>query len=424
VRLVSGQTRLREADPVPATAPGHALILANRLPWPLDDGWKVRTFHVIAGVASRFRTTVVVFHPSSDREVIERARSALGAGVRLVTVEPPRTYTFGNLVRGLVTRLPVHVWNQESAALRSLLRDLIRSDPIDLALIESTFMARYLDLLPDDVPSVVDTHNIDSVTFGRYVESLGHGPRRWYAAATAKRLESLEQWTFANVDAVWVCSDVERDLAARDARAGRVWTVPNGVDTDRFSPQGEKADPGSLLFFGRLDYFPNIDGLGFFANQVLPRIRATHPDVRLDIVGAGGADEIRQVVQATSGCRLLGRVEDLRIPLDRAGIIVVPLRVGGGTRLKVLEALSMARPVVSTRIGAEGIDVRDGEHLLLADTADDFAAAVGRLLDDPELGATLGRNGRDLVRRSYDWKHVGRTVAESLDLVTEARSGA
>jgi glycosyltransferase involved in cell wall biosynthesis len=402
----------------------HALILANRLPWPLDDGWKVRTFHVIAGVASHARATLVVFHPLSDRALVDAARAALGERVRLLALEPPPSYTFGNLVRGLVTPTPVHVWNQESASMRRVVQDIVASDPPDLVIAESTFMARYLTLVPEGVPSIVDTHNIDSVTFARYVHSLPLGFRRAYASVTVRRLASLETATFRSASGVWVCSDIERELAQRSAPSTRIWTVPNGVDTTYFAPSaGAPTDTSRLLFFGRLDYFPNVDGMHYFAREILPRIEAGRPGTRVDVVGASATRELRELAARTPALQLSGRAPDLRAAIEAAAVVVVPLRVGGGTRLKILEALSMAKPVVSTRIGAEGLDVTDGEHIVLADSADAFADAVLGLLGDPARAARLGAAGRARVRERYDWSHVRGIVAGSMDVVMQRGQG-
>jgi glycosyltransferase involved in cell wall biosynthesis len=306
--------------------------------------------------------------------------------------------------------------------MRRAIRDTVAQDPVDVVVAESTFMARYLERIPRRVHRIVDTHNIDSITFGRYVQSLAGGPRRWYAAATVRRLASLEASTFRACDGVWVCSDLEFELARAAAPAERLWVVPNGVDTAWFSP-GEvpPAETDPLLFFGRLDYFPNIDGLQYFAREVLPLLKLERPQLRVSLVGAAATREVRELVAGTPALRLTGRVPDVRASLAGAAIVVVPLRVGGGTRLKILEALSMAKPVVSTSVGAEGLAVRDGEHLRIADSPAEFARAVDELLANPAAAKRLGENGRALVQQRYDWAQVRSVVARSLAVITERR---
>jgi len=367
------------------------------------------------GIAKRARATVVVFHPDSDQATIEAAKAAFGPAVRLLTVDPPRAYGAAALLRGISTRFPVHVWNQESTTLRRLVRRVLATDPFDFVVAESTFMARYLDLVPRDVPRLIDTHNIDSVTFSRYVTALGSGLRRAYAAITARKLAAFEAATFRASDGVWVCSEVERELVGAMAPGSRVWMVPNGVDTTFFDPAPWAAPvPDRVLFFGRLDYYPNLDGLGWFVQQILPRIRRDRPGAELHVVGAGAGRDVEALVASTPGIRLIGRVSDVRDSLRAAAVVVAPLRVGGGTRLKILEALSMGRPVVSTTIGAEGLDVQGGAHVALADEPAAFADAVASLLADPAAARSLGERGRELVRERYDWTRVDELVAASL----------
>jgi glycosyltransferase involved in cell wall biosynthesis len=386
----------------------------------MDDGWKVRTFHVIRGITCSARCTLIVFHPPEDRSVIDAARVALGERVKLITLPPPRAYTPWNLARGLLTRTPVHVWNQESARMRDVMRAILQGGDVDVVVSESTFLARYLERVPHGIPCIVDTHNIDSVTFGRYVESMPRGPRRWYAAATTRRLAELEVRTFNHARAVWVCSDVERELGRRMAPRADLWTVPNGVDTQAFAPDPSvEVVPNRILFFGRLDYYPNIDGITHFAREILPLLEAMRPDVELQLVGAAPTREVAALAESHPTIRLIGRVPDLRRAIASAAVVIVPLRVGGGTRLKVLEALSMAKPVVSTTIGAEGIAVESGKHIILADSPAEFAGAVHALLQDGARASWLGENGRVAVSESYDWSRISVTVARCLEEVVQ-----
>jgi glycosyltransferase involved in cell wall biosynthesis len=179
--------------------------------------------------------------------------------------------------------------------------------------------------------------------------------------------------------------------------------IPHAVDVEHFKPRGDDPSPDgcTVLFFGAINYYPNIDGLLFFLREVWPRLSASHPRARLKIVGHHPTPEIL----AYQGPRVevAGLVEDVRRPLAQAAVAIVPLRLGGGTRLKVVEAMAMARPVVSTSIGAEGIDITPGRNILLADDPKSFAAAVGRILDEPDVAARMGREGRALVEARYSW---------------------
>jgi len=202
----------------------------------------------------------------------------------------------------------------------------------------------------------------------------------------------------------------------------RSTVVPNAVDIEEFRPDpGLPASDGqTVMFFGAINYFPNVDGLLYLLREIWPRIEQSHPRARLKIVGQHPTPQILSF----QGPRIevTGKVDDLRPHLSSAAVTVVPLRIGGGTRFKILEAMAMARPVVSTSIGAEGIDARQGQDLLLADTPESFAQAVGRVLDDPRLGAELGRRGRALVEASYSWNAVGGRLEEFFLELLERRA--
>lgn len=389
------------------------LVLANRLPYPLDDGWKVRSFHMVRSLAATADTTLLVFHPGEDA-ALQEARKALGPSVRIESVPSPPSYTAINLLRGLLTATPVHVWNQQSATLRSRIRELQEVAPFDVCVTEAIFMFEYMRLLRGDAIRVVDTHNIDSVTMERYARTLSSLPRRLYARITASRFRSFEKRTFSSADIVWVCSEKERDLVTANAAEGVVDVIPNGVDTLAMAPSGRTPVRGRLIFFGRLDYFPNEDGLEHFVREILPLIRQRRPDVELHIVGPAATPRVRSLAQANQAITIRGRVEDVRPVLEEAEVIVVPLRVGGGTRLKILEALSMERAVVSTSIGAEGLDLLNGSQIVLADSTEQFASAVLRLLGDVDARARLGEAGRKVVQQKYDWSSIGGLARESV----------
>jgi glycosyltransferase involved in cell wall biosynthesis len=182
--------------------------------------------------------------------------------------------------------------------------------------------------------------------------------------------------------------------------------VPNGVDCEHFRPVGLELPGRTLLFFGALDYYPNVDAILSFHDAIWPRLRDRYPDLELDIVGRQPPAAVRALA-SDARIGVSGFVDDIRPWIERASVVVVPLRAGSGTRLKVLEAMAMARPVVSTRIGVEGLDVVDGTHLLVADSTEEFAHAVEMFLDDPGMGRALGLTGRALVEAHYDWRAIG-----------------
>ena len=197
--------------------------------------------------------------------------------------------------------------------------------------------------------------------------------------------------------------------------------MPNGVDVGAFAPSGNQRQPATLLFFGTLNYNPNLDGLLWFCREVLPLVRNAVPDVRLEIVGKNPPPAVA-ALQAIPGVELFGFVPDIRTKLWSSALSIVPLHVGGGTRLKILEALAAECPVVSTTVGVEGLDLVPSRDLLVADTAADFAARVIQLLEDPSLRLQLAANGRIAIVDRYDWEALARLMESACMRAFEIRA--
>jgi glycosyltransferase involved in cell wall biosynthesis len=198
-----------------------------------------------------------------------------------------------------------------------------------------------------------------------------------------------------------VTSEREARIVRSVAPGAPVEVVPNGVDLDVFRPSPTPPEPCSVVFNGILDYRPNLDAATHLVDEIWPRVQRHSPGARLTIVGRGHPGDLRRLRRP--GVAVTGEVPDVRPYLEQAAVVAVPVRMGGGTRLKVLEGLAVAKPMVSTTLGCEGVRVRDAEHLLVADGADAFAAAIGRLFAHPGLGDALGSAGRGLVEREYSW---------------------
>jgi len=225
-------------------------------------------------------------------------------------------------------------------------------------------------------------------------------------------------------DGVLAVSDADRQSFARlypDAVRRPIHVVQTGVDTDYFTPTHEPPRASHIVFTGSMDWLPNEDAMLFFCDQVLPRIRAEMPAARLSIVGRAPTPAVRRLADAAA-VRVTGRVDDVRPFMSEAAVYVVPLRIGGGTRLKIFEAMAMGKAVVSTTVGAEGLPVISGEHLLLADDPAAFARAVTTLLRDATLRARLGCAARSLVLERYDWSAVAGSMEDALERIAVGRA--
>jgi polysaccharide biosynthesis protein PslH len=249
---------------------------------------------------------------------------------------------------------------------------------------------------------VLDEHNIEYDLTRRTAQAPGSLARKLYSAANWRKLRSEERKAWQRFDGVVLTSDRDAELLRADLPGTKTAVVPNGVDVETFRPRGAARDPATLLFLGAINYYPNTEGILHFLDHTWPLITAARPDVRLQIVGMDPPESV--LARRSANVDVTGFVEDPLPYLERASVVIVPLRIGGGTRFKVVEALSMGKPIVSTRLGAEGIDVVQETHALLADDAQSFSSSVLRLLGDAELGDRLGRAARQLAEEHYSWR--------------------
>jgi glycosyltransferase involved in cell wall biosynthesis len=235
------------------------------------------------------------------------------------------------------------------------------------------------------------------------------------------KMRAFERRMCRRFDSVVAVSSEDREQIQREYGVASVFDVPTGVDTNFFRPSGnEQSDPHNIVFTGSMDWLPNEDAISYFTEQIMPRIKAAIPEVTLTVVGRNPYPSLLELSNRDSSIIVTGRVDDVRPFIERAAAYIVPLRIGGGTRLKIYEAMAMEKAIVSTTIGAEGLPVKDGAELLLADTAESFAEAVVRVLNDKALAQTIGRRAARVVREEFGWERVaerfGRICEDTMAL--------
>ena len=265
---------------------------------------------------------------------------------------------------------------------------------------------------------VLDEHNIEFDIIRRTARAPGELSRHVYNSLNWRKLAREERAAWRRFDGITLTSRRDEELLLADFRGAQTAVVPNGVDVSEFSPVDTAREAEMVLFFGAINYHPNHDGVTYFIDEIFPKLRRLRPNARFCILGPGARQSVLD--RQGNGVEVLGMVDDVGPYLDRASAIVVPLRIGGGTRLKIVEALSKGKAVISTRLGAEGLDVVHDQSLLLADEPEDFANQVARVLADPELAARLGRAGRALMEEKYSW----RGIVTGLESFYEARLAA
>jgi sugar transferase (PEP-CTERM/EpsH1 system associated) len=400
------------------------LVLAPYPPYPPHSGGALRIFHLLRALAERHTVTLLSFAPDQSAA---QALAPLQTLVRLhVVIGPPHRSLLRRALTTLFSAQPDMALRNASMAYTTALHKLLTSERFDVVLAESIEMAPYLlQARKAGLCTILDEFNAEYLLQRRAAltdlrrlptpKTLISGV---YSLIQWLKLAAFERHILQVVDRVIVVS-AEDELALR--RLGphaSLHIVPNGVDCTYFAPP-TKAPPltNDLVFVGTLDYRPNVDAVLWFVDKVFPLIKQMHPALRLRLIGRRPHPNVlalhddRHIV-------VTGEVADTRPMLAEAAAVVIPMRIGGGSRLKLLEALAMAKPIVSTSFGAEGIPgLRDGEHLLLADTPATFAHAVSRLITDRAFAQQLGQAGHTFVCASYDWTCIAPRLEAAINPV-------
>lgn len=396
------------------------LWLTPELPDLEGAGGGVRAHHLITRLAER-GTQVTLVAPA-HREQAARAARSIGGAADLQLVSRPQGHVHEALraaaarpaLLGDLVSLPWLGWQAEVfwTAMAARVRAVLASGRFDAVVVEHDFAMAWANRVPASLPAGLMLHN---TTWQMLAEqaAAADGVRRAAATAEAARFRRHVRRHASRYG--WACAVSADDAAEASARLGRsVAVVPNGADTARLAavPAGP-GTCGSLFFAGTLSYPPNAEAAEWIVREALGPIQAACPAAHLTIAGRGAPPSVLALA-SVPGVEVAGWVPDIAAALADAAVVVVPLQSGGGTKLKVLEALAAGRPVVTTSVGAAGIDVVSGEHLLVADGVAAFAEAVAGLLADPEAAGRLGARGRAFAAAHFDWRAIGDRLHDEL----------
>jgi sugar transferase (PEP-CTERM/EpsH1 system associated) len=390
------------------------LWLKSDLLLPLDKGGRLRTWHLMRHLARRHQITYLSFAETATDS--DNLPGMCQVAERVVTVARRERSKgslrfYADVAAHLADPLPYAVGTYKSPAFRAKIHALLEQKPFHLVVCD--FLAPAVNLPPAlPCPSVLFTHNVEAEIWRRHAET--HRGRMTFGLYDAqhRRMLAYEDRALQRFDGILTVSDADRQTFTRlypDVRVKPMWTIPTGVDTEYFAPETAAVSEPRLVFTGSMDWLPNEDAMRFFCHDVLPLIRIEEPRTRLSIVGRAPTAAVRAL--ADEHIEVTGTVADVRPYMRKAAVHVVPLRIGGGTRLKIFEAMAMGQAVVSTTIGAEGLPITDGEHAFIADGPRAFADAVVTLLRDAKRRDALARTARQLVVDHYDWS----VAAEALD---------
>lgn len=386
------------------------LLLVHRIPYPPNKGDKIRSFHLLKHLASQYRVHLGTFVDDVDDWHHVDAVKALCASTCFVKLNPTRARILS--LRGFLSGNPLTLTYYRSSELRRWVRNTMAAHSIQRVVAFSSAMAQFADQF-SGVRRVMDFVDVDSDKWAQYAVSK-RWPMSWVYRRESETLLSYERSVAERWDASVLVSNDEADLFRRlvPRAAARVSGISNGVDSEYFSPQHDYLNPYPaatpvLVFTGAMDYWANVDAVVWFAQNVFPQVRAHIKEARFYIVGSRPATEVQALGQL-DGVTVTGSVPDVRPYVHHAVAAVAPLRIARGIQNKVLEALSMARPVIATTAAAEGLKSRPKDAMWVADDAQDYAQQCIAILRG-EIAPQAGASGRQCVIEHYSWaSHLAR----------------
>ena len=384
------------------------LFLSPTVPFPLTDGGRIRVFNLLKQIAEKSDVTLLALETQpTDAEGVTELQQ-LGIQVHLVPNAPtlPRV-SFATLANAFRKRQPITVARYDLPVYRQKIRELVATENFDLVHYEMFHTAQFRTEV--DLPSVLSQQNVDSAIWRRLCGETANPFYKFAYWTQQLAFQRYERVLSPKFDAVTCTSDIDAAVFQRHCAADTIEIIPNGVDVTHYQPDFTSEAPAHLIYIGSMDWYPNEDAVAFFADEVLPSIQDKVPDVQFSIVGGNPSARVQRLAERES-IVVTGRVPEIKPYFAEATVFVVPLRIGSGTRLKILEALAMGKAIVSTSVGAEGLDLKDGDEILIADEPTAFADAVTRFLTDASLRRTVGENGRARVEQDYDWRSIGEKL--------------
>jgi len=384
----------------------HVLLVTTKPP-DLSSGGGIRTFHLLRSLALHHDVTLLTGVHEDELDCVSTVKPYC-RGIVAVPIHDTQRPLHVHIAN-LFSPTPYYRGIMGSTAFQAQFSMLIERQQFDVVQVENLRTA-YVAVPARGVKKILDLHNVESILLHRLVKHMSPGVRRALLWSDALKLPAYQRRIIPQFDECLVVSDTDAETLRRLVPGVHVSVIPNGVDPEEFSPQPVVPQPDSLVFIASFTYQPNADAMVSFCRDVLPRIRAALPEVHLSIVGRRPTPEVKTLARLR-GVDVTGQVPDVRPYLARAAVVIVPLHVGSGTRLKILEAMAMGKPIVSTSIGAEGLNVRPGHDLEIADGVTSFADTTVALLRDAERRTRLGINARRTVTQQYAWS----VIADRLD---------
>jgi sugar transferase (PEP-CTERM/EpsH1 system associated) len=387
----------------------NILFLAPRLPLPADTGGKIRTLNILKQLAKGNRVYLLCFTFEEADQLHAQSLQQLGIEVDMVSMSDPSMIQ--KITAVTFNSRPFSISKYDTSPMRQRLKEVLANRAFDAVHVDHLHMAVYQDCLKN-IPCFLDEHNVEYKILERCGNVEKSGIKKLLYQNQSHKMKVFETQKVKEFKGIFACSS-EDQMLLNDLAKVPVPThvIPNGVDTDYFNANLQhKEHEDALVFTGSMDWLPNDDAITYFCKEILPLVWGMNNMLKLYVVGKNPSKLVKELAERDHHVIVTGRVDDVRPFVEKSKIFIVPLRIGGGTRLKILEAMAMGKAIVSTTIGAEGIECKDGVNIAIADTPHDFAKKIIDLCSQPVQVTSMGQEGRSLVCQKYDWAIVGRKL--------------
>lgn len=398
----------------------NVLVLTSRFLWPLTDGGAIRDYNLLRETSRRHNVHLLCFLANPKDRDNYRELEPFCKSITGIELARPKIGSAANLVLGTVGTRPYIMREYWRAGMAAAVERAVDEKRIDVIHAHFLHMGQYAGS-KGRAAFVLDVHNIEHVLWGRFAEKLRNPLKRSFAVIQSEKLVALERAVAAATEVTVTLSDEDRTEYQRIAPAAEVVTVPNGADLDYWRPSAEPVEPGSIIYFGNLAWLPQADAVIAFVNETFPRIVERVPNAKLYIVGNNPPPSIWNL----AGERIVvtGYVDDIREYIARAAVVVMPLRIGAGTKHRILQALAMKKAVVASPVAAEGMNLVDGVNVRIADDAESFARRVVELATNARARETLGENGLKLMLEKHSWTKIYRGLDAAFERAVSRRAG-
>lgn len=389
------------------------LFASMNLPVPATNGQAIRSLSIIQGLQSIGHEVNFISFARRDREETLYPLSTYCRDIDLLERELTNLSQHSDYFRRVgcvLSSKPYSLERFRSEAMRGRIQSRLKNKSFDLIISDGIFALT--NVPPTDIPIALNCHNVEHIILQRYSRIEKNPLKKCYALVEARLVRTAEHRSCRRAAVAMVCSTQDRQVLRELAPDLPISVIPNTVDTDLYRPDGnmDGSSPKTILFQGGMDWYPNRDAVEFFARDILPLVRAEYPEVKFVIAGRNPPAPLVEKLKMRGGIEFTGTVPDMRPYLSLATVVVVPLRLGSGTRIKILEACAAGKPIVSTRVGAEGLELEEGKDIMLADDPAEFSRAIISLMRDPLRSEALARSARSVVVQRYSHQALTKSL--------------